>query len=295
LLKSFWHSLRIALLPLLILFALITVSCVLSYGILMIAGDILPLRKMIAKLTQLLLVVSIFPLRHWLKLSWSELGFAQKTIFFKQMAIGVALGLLTLLPMLALLYGLGVNVWDDSKVWTIGIMLKKTGIALLLALLISFLEEPIFRGVLLSGLQQKMTLWAAILLSSAYYGVLHFLETKTQIPYTEIRLMTGFNLVAEAIGNCLNPAVLAAFVGLWMVGIFLSVVRTQIPQSLGLCIGIHASWVWQIKISKEVFNTNQESPYLYLVSDYDGLVGPLIAVWLLFATVAYWTYQRRWQ
>jgi len=74
---------------------------------------------------------------------------------------------------------------------------------------------------------------------------------------------------------------------LFMVGIFLCVVRTQIKQSLGLCIGIHASWVWQIKLSKDFFNTNYDSPYIYLVSSYDGLVGPLIAAWLLLATIVY--------
>jgi hypothetical protein len=59
---------------------------------------------------------------------------------------------------------------------------------------------------------------------------------------------------------------------------------------LGLCIGLHASWVWQIKISKMFLNINEQSPYLYLVSNYDGLVGPLIAGWLLFASLAYLFY-----
>lgn len=281
-----------ALLPLVILFALISISCVLSYGILMMAGDIWPLHKMISKLTQLLLVLSLFPLRRFLSLSWADLGFAPKTLFLKQMSLGFCSGFLTLLPVFGLLFVLDVHVFDESKVWTLGLMLKKAGISLFLALLISYIEEPLFRGVLLSGLQQKMSVWTAILVSSAYYSSLHFLESSTPIAYQDITLSSSFILFGEAIGNWLNPGVLSAFVGLLMVGIFLAVIRTRLPQSLGLCIGLHASWVWQIKISKDVLNTNYDSPYLYLISNYDGLVGPLIAGWLLLATLVYLGYRR---
>lgn len=279
-----------ALMPLVILFALITVSCLLSYGILMILGDVMSLNKIISRITQLLLVLSIFPLRYGLKLSWADIGFAPKSIFLKQIAIGLGLGIFTLLPMLGLLYFLEVHIIDETKIWTMGIIFRKIGIALLLALLISYVEEPIFRGVLLTGLRQKMTLWVAILLSSTYYGSLHFLETSTHIAYQDITLISGFILFGEAIINWLNPTVLSAFVGLFTVGLFLSVVRTQIKQSLGLCIGFHASWVWQIKLNKIFLNTHYESPYSYLVSSYDGLVGPLIAGWMLLITLGYWIY-----
>lgn len=257
----------------------------------MMAGDILPLNKIISRITQLLLVLSIFPLRRLLNLSWAEIGFAPKTLFLKQMSQGFCFGFLTLLPVFGLLYLLDVLVWDNAKVWTVGKVLQKTGIALLLALLISYVEEPIFRGVLLAGLRQKITLWAAILLSSAYYGSLHFLETGTLVAYQELTFSSGFMLFGEAIANWLNPVALSAFAGLFMVGIFLSVIRTQIPQSLGLCIGFHASWVWQIKISKVFLDTNYQSPYVYFVSNYDGLVGPLIAGWLLLATLLFLAYR----
>lgn len=293
--KSLLFLASYALIPLVILFVLITFACVLSYGILMMFGDIWPLHKVISKVTQLLLVLSLFPLRCFLKLSWADLGFAPKAVFFKQMMTGFCLGFLTLLPIFGLLYLLEVHVWDVNKVWTLGSILGKTGIALFLALLISYVEEPIFRGMLLTGLQKKMSLWVAIIISSVYYGSLHFLENSTLIAYQDITLSSGFRLFGEAIRNWLNPAVLSAFIGLLMVGIFLAVIRTHIPQSLGLCVGLHASWVWQIKISKMFLNTNFDSPYLYLVSNYDGLVGPLIAGWLLLATLVYLGYRHYFQ
>lgn len=284
-----------AFLPLVILFALVAISCVLSYGIVIMAGEILPFPKMISKITQVLLVLSIFPLRRYLNLSWAEIGFSPKAVFFKQMAIGLGFGVLTLLPMLGLLYILEVQVIDETRVWTVGLILKKTGISLLLALLISYVEEPLFRGVLLAGLRQKTSVWLAILVSSAYYGSLHFLTSNTEIAYQDITLGSGFILFGATIANWFNPTLLPAFAGLLMVGIFLAVIRTQIKQSLSLCIGLHASWVWQIKLSKDFLNINYQSSYLYLVSNYDGIVGPLIAGWLLLATLAFWTYRRYFQ
>jgi uncharacterized protein len=289
---SLLNAIRYSLAPLAVLFSLISIACVAGYFLLMVLGDVWALHRMINKLTQLFLVLSIFPLRRYLKLSWAELGFAQRTIFFKQIAYGVIGGILTLLPVLLLLYGLEVHVFDTSRVWTFGLLLKRGIISLLLAVLISIVEEPLFRGLLLSVFKQKMPLCIAVLLSSAYYASLHFLETHTKIPYQEITLSSSFQLFAEAVGAWLNPAVFSGFIGLWTVGIFLAVIRSDRPQSLGLCIGFHAGWVWQIKLSKDLLNVNLDSPYLYLVSSYDGLVGPLVAVWLLLATMGYLIYRR---
>jgi membrane protease YdiL (CAAX protease family) len=276
-----------------LLFALITFACALSYGILMIMGDVLPLHKLISKLTQVLLVLSIFPLRRYLNLSWSELGFAPKAVFFPQIGKGLGFGILSLLPIILILYGLGVQVFDDSRIWTIGVFAKKLTISLLLAVLISVVEESLFRGLLLGSLRQKTHLIMAIFLSAIYYAALHFLESHTLVPYQNLTFSSGFMLVGEAIGNWFNPLVLSGFMGLLAVGIFLATIRSQLQQSLGLCIGLHASWVWQIKMTKDILNVNYDSPYSYLVSNYDGIVGPLVTIWMLSATLAFWVYRKK--
>ncbi len=278
----------IVLIPLSVLFAIITLACGLGYSILLIFGDIYSLNKLISRLSQLLLVLSIFPCRHYLQLSWKELGFSANSLFFRQLYWGFLAGIATLLPVFIILYALGVNEFDATKTWTISKIITKTSIALLLSLLISLVEEPLFRGLLLTSLQKKLTVTTAIAVSACYYGSLHFLETSNEIPYAQLTFSSGFILFAQALKHWMNPAMSSAFIALVMVGVFLGVVRTQIPQSLGLCIGLHASWVWQIKLTKIFFNPHYLSKYFYLVSAYDGLVGPLIAVWLGFILVAYW-------
>ena len=282
-----------ALVPLFILLFFSAISAVLSYIILMIAGDVISMRKIVSKGAQIFLLLSIFPLRHYLKLSWSDIGFAARSIFFKQIAYGLVLGLITLLPVMLVLYGLEINVIDHSKEWTADKIAIKMSLALLLALLISFGEEPLFSGILLAGLRKKMMLGLAAFLTATYYAAFHFVKTKTRIPYEELSITSGFELIAEAFTNVLNPEITSAFIALLVVGLFLATIRTQFKNSIGICIGCHPAWVWQIKMGKAFFDTNPGSDYYYLVSDYyDGVIGPLVSVWLSLGIVAYFIWKK---
>ncbi|WP_020158978.1 CPBP family intramembrane glutamic endopeptidase [Methylobacter marinus] len=285
-------SVYYALVPLLVLLGAIFIACLAGYFIMLGIGDQFPLRKIISKSTQFFLVLSIFPLMTYLKLKKEDIGFAGKAVFFKQLLQGFGLGFITLLPVFIVLYVLDVNVVDQSQVWTAALLAKKMTLTLLLALIISWIEEPLFRGILLTGLQRKLSVTAAIIISATYYAVLHFLDASTNIPYQELTILSGFELLGEAFANLLNPEILPAFWALIMVGIFLGILRTRIKASLGLCIGCHTCWVWQIKMSKSVFNTNFSSDYLYLVSSYDGVIGPLVTGWLSLAIIGFILYRR---
>lgn len=275
--------LLLCLAPLAGLILLAAVASLLGFALLQLTGDILPLEKLISKLTLILLLLSIFPLRKLLRLSWQDLGFASPKVFFQQMGRGLLLALLTLLPVLLTLYWLDVQVWDQGRAWSPAKIAEKTSLALLLAILIALGEEMLFRGLLLGSLRRKLPVVFAIGISAIYYAALHFLKSKTHIPYAQQTVDSGFQLMAEAFANWLNPAIQTAFIGLFVVGVFLAVLRTRVPNSLGLCIGCHAGWVWQIKVCKDFFNVNSQADYLFLVSSYDGVVGPLVSVWLTIA------------
>jgi membrane protease YdiL (CAAX protease family) len=276
-----------ALLPLFILLIAIIIACVIGYVIVVLSDNNLPLNKTISRITELLLVLTIFPAMAVLKIDKTALGFAKRTLFFKQLLKGLALGVITLLPVFILLYALGVHVIDDTKLWTLGFFFKKASLALLTAFIIALLEEPLFRGIVLIGLQRKLSLIAAIILSAVYYSGLHFLQNKTQINSEELSLSNSFIVAAHAFANLANASILSAFIALLMVGLFLALIRVHFPASLGLCIGCHTGWVWQIKLSKEFFNTNSSSDYAYLVSSYDGVIGGLVSLWLLLLIAIY--------
>ena len=281
-----------SLLPLLVLLALTSLACLLGYVIALALDDQSLLRKLMIRLTQLFLLLSIFPVMAILKLDKNDLGFADKALFLKHSVQGFGLGLLTLMPIFMVFYALGVNVIDDSQPWTVGFLAEKAVLSLLLALLISAVEEAVFRGMLLAGLKKRLPVMAAVLISSAYFAALHFLDSKTAIAAQDFNVLSGFILLGKAFANVLNPQNLSAFLSLLAVGVFLGVLRTQVKQSLGLCIGCHAAWVWQIKMNGSLFNTDSSSGYLYLVSSYNNVVGPLVTVWLSLAIIGYFMYKK---
>ena len=280
------------LVPLLVLLAALSLACIVGYFIVQGIGDLVPFRKIISKSTQLFLVLSIFPAMAYLRINKEELGFSARPVFLKQLLQGFGLGFMSLTPVFIILTVLKINVIDETHTWTAGLLAGNMAISLVLALIISLIEEPLFRGILLVGLNKKLPVMAAILISSTYYAALHFLSSKTDMSVQDINLFSGFKLLGEAVANLLNPNILSAFFALLMVGIFLAVLRTQVKASLGLCIGCHTCWVWQIKMSKKLFNTDFSSEYLYLVSSYDGVIGPLVTGWLMLAIAGYFVYQR---
>jgi membrane protease YdiL (CAAX protease family) len=292
LLSSVIRLLTTALVPLLVLLAAISLACIAGYFIVLGIGDFVPFRTIISKSTQLFLILSIFPAMAYLKINKEELGFAPRPVFLKQLIQGFGLGFMTLMPVFMVLTVLKINIIDETQLWTAGLLARNMAISLLLAMIISLIEEPLFRGILLVGLHKKLPVLAAILTSSTYYAALHFLSSRTDIPAKDLNLFSGFKLLGEAIGNLLNPNILSAFFALLMVGIFLAVLRTQVKTSLGLCIGCHTCWVWQIKMSKKLFNTDYSSEYFYLVNSYDGVIGPLVTGWLMLAIAGYFVYRR---
>lgn len=281
-----------ALVPLAVLLAVSALACLLGYFLIQLAGDRFTLSKVISKTTLFFLVLSIFPAMAWLKISRSDLGFAPGKKLFKQISQGFALGLLTLLPVLLLEYLLGIHSFDSAKQWSGLLITQKMGLTLLLSLLISLIEESLFRGVLLTFLSRKMPVFAAIAVSALYYASLHFLHSHSQIPSEQATLASGFLLFAEAIGNLSAPYHFPDWLALFMVGIFLGILRTRASANLGLCIGCHTAWVWQIKMSKTLFTTHHHSDYGFLVGYYDGMIGWLVAGWLASFLLAYGAYRR---
>lgn len=278
-------------LPLFILILFSLISCFLGYGLFILLDGSIELRKLISKSTQILLIICIYPTMLWLKHNATELGFVRFKLFIKQLLLGIILGIFTLLPVLYFSYSLDITILKIGISWTLEQTLLNLLVSFLLALVISLLEEPMFRGILITAYIKRLGISYAILISSLYYAMLHFVKAKTSIPLSEVKLSDTFHLLLEAFTNLLNPAHLGALWALLMVGIFLAVMRTHLKLSLAWCIGCHAAWVMQIKMAHRLVTVNQESNLKFLVSPYDGVIGPMVALWLSLLISLYFLYR----
>jgi len=280
----------IACIPFGMLLLYTAVSCVLGYGVFIWLDGAIELRRLISRLTQVLLILSIYPVMRYLNIRAAALGFVPIKSFLKQMLGGIVLGLCTLLPVLLLSYSLDITQLNSHH-WNLGAFSLRLCIAFLLALLISFLEEPLFRGILISAYIKRIGVMVTIFISSFYYAILHFIKTRTTVSIEKVQFSDSFKLALEAFQNLFQIANLGAFWALLMVGIFLAVMRTHLHLSLAWCIGCHAAWVMQIKMAHQLVIINPESTLLYLVSPYDGVIGPLVALWLSLVIALYFVYE----
>ncbi len=282
----------ISLVPFGMLLLYTCIACVIGYGVFILINGAAELHRVISRVTQVLLILSIYPTMRYLNISAKQLGFVPFKRFLKQMSGGIILGLCTLLPVLLLSYALDITIFDETKAWTLEKVLVKLLVAFLLALLISLLEEPMFRGILISAYVKRIGVTATIFISSFYYAILHFIKARTSISVEDARLSDGFYLAIEAFQNLLKPEHLGALWALLMVGVFLAIMRTRLQLSLAWCIGCHAAWVWQIKMAHQLMNVNPDSDLTYLVSPYDGVIGPMVAMWLSLVIAAYFIYEK---
>ncbi|MEL6581572.1 MAG: CPBP family intramembrane glutamic endopeptidase [Cyanobacteria bacterium J06621_12] len=87
-----------------------------------------------------------------------------------------------------------------------------------LSLLISLVEETIFRGYVFVTLLRDNSFWVAIVASSMIFATLHLVwerkQTLPQIP------------------------------GLWLMGVVLVGARVLTDNSIYLALGLHAGWIW---------------------------------------------------
>jgi membrane protease YdiL (CAAX protease family) len=150
---------------------------------------------------------------------------------------GLAIAAVPLLFFGVLLLTLGVySVRSSISVGEIG---ERT----LSAFVVPFIEEPLFRGLILGVLLRASTPLAAALLSSGLFSILHFLKAPEKTSAV-VTWTSGFVSLGNAFAQFNDPLlVLAGFTTLFLLGWILADARIR-TRSLWLPIGLHGGWIF---------------------------------------------------
>ena len=144
----------------------------------------------------------------------------------------------------------------------------------------SLIEEWLFRGVLFTLLLRSLSVRGTIIGLSLFFAVVHFLK-----PYhgsAEIvdpgAWNAGFILMGQIGERFIHPDdFIGVFLTLFLVGVVLAVAR-QKTGYLWMPIGLHAGWVFALKIyTRLTDNTGEANAVLYGSDIREGLV-PMIFV-----------------
>ncbi len=180
----------------------------------------------------------IWPLLRSLQLKNRRgLGLEKNPHAVRDAAAGCAIAAVPLICLGALLVALGVYDLRTS------VPAAAVAVRAISAVIVPFIEEPLFRGLILGILLRATAPSLAIFLTSALFAVLHFLKAPEQTT-TIVTWSSGFVSVAHSFAQFTEPLlVLAGVTTLFLLAWILADARIR-TRSLWLPIGLHAGWIF---------------------------------------------------
>ena len=226
-------------------------------------------------------LVLLWPLIRWLGVrSWRDLGLQPNQNRWRDAMVGFLIAAVPLFAFGAVLWLLGVYSLRASI--NPLAMLERT----LAALVVPFIEESLFRGLILGILLRAGTPLAATLATSAFFSIVHFLKAPEQTT-TDVTWTSGFVSIAHSFGQFQQPLlVLAGFTTLFLLGCILADARIR-TCSLWLPIGLHGGWIF----ANAIFNKLARREYEALPWIGRNL---LIGIAPLCVALLSWTLVRAW-
>ncbi len=233
----------------------------------------------------LLLILGLIPCFKFFNLSLQAIGHNTSfNSFLKQASKGFFSGLLILGVVVLALIFFDVRSISAYEQLTLKLIVK----ALLAGIVVALIEETLFRGLFFKLTQTWHNAFTAVFVSSFFYAILHFIKPIEHIDQSVLSIQSGFEVIFNAF-SALTSMQAGDFLALFSVGVLLALVRLR-TNTLTYCIGLHASWVFLIKIVKELTDNNRHADLAYLTGQYDGIVGLLSFAWIALLSIIYMIY-----
>jgi uncharacterized protein len=218
----------------------------------------------------------------------SALGFGlAPALFLRQLAAGLVIGALIMVPLMVMLYQLDVRTLKPGFSNDAGALALVALTGLASGLVVALIEETFFRGALFSGVQRESGTVAAVVLPSLLYASVHFLDGRLRIAAADVDWGSGFAVLGKLFERYAEPATLIdSFFALFGVGVLLATVRWR-TGSIAATMGMHAAWVCIIAFVRKTSRVNPEAPANWLVGSYDGVIGWAALAWITVALLLY--------
>jgi len=224
----------------------------------------------------------------------ASLGYgAPRREFVRELLIGLALGVATLVAIVGIMAALGLLEWRPAAKLDAASVAKLVLARLGSGLAVALIEETFIRGAMFTAIQRESGTRTAVVLTSILYSASHFFG-KVRIPAEEVTAWSGVALITGTLHAFADPLAIAdAFLCLTAVGIVLATVRAA-TGNVAATLGLHAGWVWVMLVAHELEQPVAGSPLRFLLSQFDGFVGWLVLGWtILMGVVLRWFYARR--
>jgi uncharacterized protein len=245
-----------------------------------------PVHRVMNRVAMLLALIGLVVLTRRLGLSDREsMGYGMpRAQFARQLLVGWAVGLLLMTPLVAALLGLDIR---EVKANFDGAWASLIIGGVLSGLVVAFIEETFFRGVLFTAVRRTSSVAAAVIAPSLLYAALHFLGGRLRVPAEEVSWQHGFLVLARLFERYANPLeFIDSFLALLMLGILLALIRLR-TGAIAACIGLHAAGVCAIAVLRKATAVDVTSEHAAWVGSYDGVIGWGALIWFVVIAFVY--------
>jgi uncharacterized protein len=243
-----------------------------------------PFHRVVSRLWQLTLLVAFLLAMKRLRLrGHADWGYGlRRPAFLRQFAVGLGIGVATMLPMSIAMHLLGIHELRPG--FDMPLLAGAVAEGAAIGLVVAIIEETFFRGLMYRAVERESGFAAAAWCTALVYASIHFFA-RVKIPAEDVSWDSGFSLLAGSLANLARPlTIIDSFLTLTLVGLMLALVRRH-TGAIAACIGLHMGWVWVIKTTLAVGHEVEPSALSFLVSRFDGYTGWLVAAWALLLIV----------
>lgn len=216
---------------------------------------------------------------------WYDLGFAANGIEKYNLLRGFALGIGSILIVALLSVFFSTMTWKthSASVWAKHLL--NAGIAMLV---VSILEELLFRGVLFGNLRRAMPWQGAAILASLVFATVHFLGAKPSNPEV-IHWHSGVTIFGHMFS--FDGYWLSKYLNIFLAGVILCSLY-QRTNNLYCSIACHAAWIFGGKTLMFIadYRTVIDHMNKLFWGDKNFIEGSVIAVLLLGLAYYYFYY-----
>ena len=226
----------------------------------------MPFHRYFSRSVQVGAILLIWPLLKSLRVrSLREFGLVPDRQPLRDLGAGIVAGLFGMVLFSSVQLLSGASLLDPAWIADLKRSLPRI---LPTAVLVSVMEEVLFRGVLLGFFRQFLETRLSILISSALFAAIHFAALPSDSPAgTPPHWWSGLEMVGRMAGGFAPTSLHAhGFLILLTAGVILGWLTAR-TGSLWAPIGLHAAWIF----GQQTFN----SVALYFVNPPEGLL-PLI-------------------
>lgn len=255
-------------------------------------GMTFPFDRLVFRLMELCALVGLWPLLAVLgRRGAAAWGFGAPR-FWRSLLFGLAAGTAMMAAPVAVLVAAGVRVPDPAVAIGLDTVARWAPLMLGAALAVAFVEEVWFRGALFTALRGAGSVAVAAGATSLLYALVHFIRPDSHVLPGEGSWGSGLEAVAGSFDRLGSIAIWDSFLALCVAGAFLAWRRME-TGGVAECIGIHAGWVIVIAVARQATVLDPGAAGALLVGGYDGVIGLLVATWLVVVMLSWQAVAKR--